>query len=303
MTLHEIELAAENYKQIYNRIADNIHAGVDVAESWKTLDAYVASTPMAVKAHANLICSATSPMTILKREAAWLSEAWVEGPVFIRGETGTGKDSLARICHGMQRRGKFFAVNCGAITPELFESEIFGHVRGAFTGATSSRGGILAAAEGGTVFFDEIGDLRRDMQVKLLRVLENRTYRAVGSDTEARVEDVKFIFATHVDVSDPAKFRPDLFYRLAVHLLEIPRGTCKLDQVAIVEHYLEPDDAATFCMAHRLPRELPGNHRELTGLLRRWIHRQEVAKRQAGARHERPLPRRYRTKVGTPLAR
>ena len=145
--------------------------------------------------------------------------------VLIEGESGTGKELVAQAMHRLSgRRGNFAAINCGAITAELFESELFGHVKGAFTGALQARDGLFSYARGGTVFLDEIAEMPLAMQAKLLRVLEQRTIRPVGSNREVAV-DVRMIAATNHDLAATVAeglFREDLYHRLNVISLEVP---------------------------------------------------------------------------------
>ena len=152
--------------------------------------------------------------------------AQCEAPVLLTGETGTGKELCAQALHYLSRRaGKpFLPVNCGALPVELFESELFGHLKGAFTGAWAAQPGLIADAEGGTLFLDEIDSLSLGAQVKLLRFLEDRSYRAVGSG-RPRQADVWILAATNVELVQKVRegvFRPDLFYRLAVLTLLLP---------------------------------------------------------------------------------
>src|SRR5207244_12146816 len=142
------------------------------------------------------------------------------------GESGTGKELVARMIHesGARREGPFIAVNCGAIPTELMESELFGHKRGSFTGAVTDKKGLVQSAEGGTLFLDEVADLPLHMQVKLLRVVQEKTVRPVGESREEAV-DVRILSATHKNLADlvaDGRFREDLFYRINVIELRVP---------------------------------------------------------------------------------
>jgi two-component system response regulator PilR (NtrC family) len=149
-----------------------------------------------------------------------------QAPVHICGESGTGKELVARLVHesGSRREGPFVAVNCGAIPTELMESELFGHKRGSFTGAVADKRGLVQSAEGGTLFLDEVADLPLHMQVKLLRVVQEKTVRPVGESREETV-DVRILSATHKNLADlvaEGRFREDLFYRINVIELRVP---------------------------------------------------------------------------------
>ena len=203
--------------------------------------------------------------------------------VLLQGESGTGKEVAARALHQMSPRAArtFVPVNCAAIAAELIESELFGHVKGAFTGASETRNGLFYYAHGGTLFLDEIGELPLSMQTKLLRVLEERKLRPVGSEKEVPV-DVRIIAATNRDLSaevSAGRFRQDLFYRLAVVDLQIPPLRERADDVPdLVRHFmgllstqlgvaslpLPPDALAALS---RYP--WPGNVRELKNFVER----------------------------------
>jgi len=149
-----------------------------------------------------------------------------QAPVYISGESGTGKELAARLIHELgPRAGRpFVAVNCGAIPEQLMESEFFGHKKGSFTGAVQDKDGLFKAADGGTLFLDEVGDLPLQMQVKLLRAIQERSIRPVGSQTEIKV-DVRILCATHKDLQElvrQGRFRQDLYYRLNVIQLHMP---------------------------------------------------------------------------------
>jgi len=172
-------------------------------------------------------------------------------PALVLGESGTGKELVARAIHqyGSRADGPFVAVNCGALPRELVESELFGHVKGAFTGATSHRKGAFREASGGTLFLDEIGDLTPEAQVRFLRVLEISRVRPVGADREEPV-DVRVVAATHRDLAaemEAGRFREDLFFRLSVGLVRVPPLRARREDIPLLaEHLLQlsvPDRA------------------------------------------------------------
>ena len=203
--------------------------------------------------------------------------------VLITGESGTGKEVVARQIHEKSgRKGPFVAVNCGAIPENLLESELFGHERGAFTGAVSARAGRFEQAKGGTFFLDEIGDMPTVMQVKLLRVLEERVIERVGSADSIPV-DVRLIAATHRDLPkriEAGKFREDLYYRLSVFPIEIaPLRDRPGDVAPLVDefiHRLGMDDSVSLQISRDAMKVLesyawPGNVRELANLIERLV--------------------------------
>jgi DNA-binding NtrC family response regulator len=165
-------------------------------------------------------------------------------PIVIRGESGVGKDIIARFIHegGRSRTGKFVALNAGAIAPHLQESELFGHVKGAFTDADRDREGLVQVADQGTLFLDEVGEMSPQLQVKLLRFLQNGEYRRVGENI-TRTSDARVISATNKDLAEEVKegrFRRDLFYRLCAVVIEIPPLRDRPDDIPLLmEHFLK----------------------------------------------------------------
>ncbi|GJM11669.1 MAG: sigma-54-dependent Fis family transcriptional regulator [Pseudohongiella sp.] len=204
--------------------------------------------------------------------------------VLLLGESGTGKEIVARAIHklSMRAEGPFVAVNCGAIPPELLESELFGHEKGSFTGATNSRRGRFELAEGGTLFLDEIGDMPMPMQVKLLRVLQERTFERVGG-MKTIASNVRLVAATHQDLEqriEQGEFRTDLFYRLNVFPIKLPPLRKRTSDIPLLlNEFAEKislqlgkpkaisfDDSALDALAKH---PLPGNVRELENLVER----------------------------------
>ena len=184
--------------------------------------------------------------------------------VLIEGETGCGKELVARAIHKMSKRsGAFVPVNCGSISPELLESELFGHVKGAYTGAHSSREGLFSYAQDGTLFLDEISEMPLAMQAKLLRVLEHNVVRPVGSDREHPV-NTRVIAATNrqlLQQVETGRFRRDLFYRLNVLRISVPPLRDRREDIAELAEYFSRDLAATMSVP-----AVPFNHAEITRL-------------------------------------
>ncbi|MGE0432167.1 MAG: sigma-54-dependent transcriptional regulator [Planctomycetota bacterium] len=241
-------------------------------------------------------------------EVFYLSErvARTASTILVQGESGTGKELIAKAIHfNSPRRDKpFVAVNCGVLNDNLLESELFGHVKGAFTGAHASRKGLFEEAHGGTLFLDEIGDVTPAMQVKLLRVLQEREIKPVGSN-ESRKVDVRVIAATHRNLREmvaAGEFREDLFYRVAVITIDVPPLRERVDDIPrlaahFINHFCKlqgmaprtiSPDALTLLMNH----QWPGNVRELENVIERAVYIGTTAQIQPadlpGEFHKRP---------------
>jgi two-component system response regulator PilR (NtrC family) len=206
-----------------------------------------------------------------------------QAPVHISGESGTGKELVARMIHesGPRGDGPFVPINCGAIPTELMESEFFGHKKGSFTGAVADKKGLIQSAEGGTLFLDEVADLPLHMQVKLLRVIQEKTVKPVGEVAEILV-DVRILSATHRDLSDlvaQREFREDLYYRINVIELNVPPLRARGDDILkLAQHILaelaaaqgvEPPRLGAAAQSALLGYPFPGNVRELENILER----------------------------------
>jgi transcriptional regulator with PAS, ATPase and Fis domain len=211
--------------------------------------------------------------------------AATEATVLIMGESGSGKELVARAVHAQSARAErpFIPVNCGAIPGELLESEMFGHERGAFTGAIGQRAGMFQLANGGTIFLDEVGEMSPTLQVKLLRVLQDRQIRPVGSDRVFKV-DVRVLAASNKDLAqevESGSFREDLFYRLQViPIVMPPLRERRSDIPLLIHHFLEkhnrkrpglPVRLSEETMVHLWEYDWPGNVRELENLLERVV--------------------------------
>ncbi len=232
-----------------------------------------------------------------------------DSTILISGETGTGKGLVARAIHGhsLRAQNSFVSINCGAIPETLLESELFGHVKGAFTGATANKTGKFEQAHGGTIFLDEIGDMSPDLQVKLLRVLEEGEFEPVGSNRTVHA-DVRVIAATHRDLEarvSQGRFREDLYYRLYVIPLALPSLCARGEDILLLaEHFLAHFNERTQssvsgfskpARAALMRHAWPGNVRELRNLVERL-----VVLKPEGAIEEEDLPVKIR---GGALAR
>ncbi|MGP2484345.1 two-component system response regulator GlrR [Pantoea eucalypti] len=225
-----------------------------------------------------------SPLMIKLLEQAHMV-AQSDVSVLINGQSGTGKEMLAQAIHAASpRNGKpFVAINCGALPEQLLESELFGHAKGAFTGAVSAREGLFKAAGGGTLFLDEIGDMPQPLQVKLLRVLQERKVRPLGSDHDSEI-DVRIISATHRDLPkamEKKEFREDLFYRLNVVNLKIPALHQRTEDIPLLANHLLRQAAerhkpqirsfSVDAMKRLMAASWPGNVRQLVNVIEQCV--------------------------------
>jgi DNA-binding NtrC family response regulator len=211
--------------------------------------------------------------------------ASTDSTVLISGDSGTGKELLARYIHAHSKRAQapFIAINCGALSEELLANELFGHVKGAYTGATDNRAGLIEAAQHGTLFLDEIGEMSLAMQVKLLRVIQEREVQRLGSTTPIAV-DIRLITATHrnlpADVAS-GRFRQDLFFRLNVIGLHLPPLATRREDIPLLAYYFlrkhslrmgrNLDSIATQAMTALMDYAYPGNVRELENIIERGV--------------------------------
>ncbi|MCC7082987.1 MAG: sigma-54-dependent Fis family transcriptional regulator, partial [Burkholderiales bacterium] len=239
-----------------------------------------------------------------------------QAPVYISGESGVGKELVARLVHdsGPRHGGPFVPVNCGAIPGELMESELFGHKRGAFTGAVADSKGLVQSAEGGTLFLDEVADLPLHMQVKLLRVIQEKTVRPVGESRELPV-DVRILSATHKDLAllvAQGRFREDLYYRINVIELRVPPLRERVEDIpdlaeAIVERLarrlqIDPPSLSPEALGRLEPYPFPGNVRELENVLERAMTLCDGNTIDAGDIQLRDLAQPRRVRSGEPAS-
>lgn len=223
----------------------------------------------------------TNAMNLLRKQIAKLARS--QAPIYISGESGSGKELVARMIHdqGPHKDAPFIPVNCGAIPSELMESEFFGHTKGSFTGADADKQGLFQAANGGTLFLDEVADLPLPMQVKLLRGIQEKAIRPIGSQQEIPV-DVRILSATHKDLAHEVEadnFRQDLYYRINVIELKVPSLRERIDDIPELAHHLLARISADYDMPTPEISEnaltslknydFPGNVRELENILER----------------------------------
>ena len=262
---------------------DFLQKPIDLAQLRSLVDSALKISDMVKadnSAQVNLI-GESKPMGILREQINKLSRS--QAPIYVSGESGSGKEVAARLIHflGPRSAGPFVPVNCGAIPSELMESEFFGHVKGSFTGATADKQGLFQAASGGTLFLDEVADLPLAMQVKLLRAIQEKAARPVGSQSED-VTDVRILSATHKKLSEEVasgRFRQDLFYRLNVIELRMPALREHLDDIpALAQASLQRLSQEYNSIAPRISTaamqtlqaySFPGNVRELENVLER----------------------------------
>lgn len=257
---------------------------VDRDALYKAIDEALAqSSPSADESWRESIVTRSPIMLRLLEQANMVAQSDVS--VLINGQSGTGKEVLAQAIHGASPRGKkaFIAINCGALPEQLLESELFGHAKGAFTGAVSSREGLFQAATGGTLFLDEIGDMPLSLQVKLLRVLQERKVRPLGSNHDVDV-DVRIISATHRDLPkamEKGEFREDLFYRLNVVGLKLPTLSERSEDIPLLANHLLRVAAqrhkpfvrsfSTDALKRLMAASWPGNVRQLVNVIEQCV--------------------------------
>jgi two-component system response regulator GlrR len=255
---------------------------VDKDALYKAIDdALEQSAPTTDERWRQAIVTRSPLMERLLEQAGMVAQSDVS--VLINGQSGTGKEIVAQAIHNASpRRDKpFVAINCGALPEQLLESELFGHARGAFTGAVSNREGLFQAAEGGTLFLDEIGDMPVALQVKLLRVLQERKVRPLGSNRDIDI-DVRIISATHRDLPMArGEFREDLFYRLNVVNLKIPPLAERTEDIPLLANHLLRQSAdrhkpfvrafSTDAMKRLMAAKWPGNVRQLVNVIEQCV--------------------------------
>ncbi|MCB9781160.1 MAG: sigma-54-dependent Fis family transcriptional regulator [Alphaproteobacteria bacterium] len=280
-----VERAMQERRARTRKPAPSLDASPGSAPSGATSSDPASSDPASSNgAHPALAPLVGASPALARVKARVLRAAHVDAPVLIRGPSGAGKELVARAVHETSARADrpFVAVNCTALPAALLESELFGHDRGAFTGATTARKGLFVEADGGTLFLDEIGDMPVELQSRLLRVLEERRVRPVGSDKDRPV-DIRLVSATHQPLEQrvaEGRFRADLLFRLDVLTIDLPPLSARPEDVpALVAHFLAAaraawpglalarlDDEALAAMA---ARPWPGNVRQLRNAVQR----------------------------------
>lgn len=257
---------------------------VDKDALYKAIDeALEQRSPATDEAWRQAIVTRSPLMLRLLEQAGMVAQSDVS--VLINGQSGTGKEIVAQAIHNASPRHDkpFVAINCGALPEQLLESELFGHARGAFTGAVSNREGLFQAAEGGTLFLDEIGDMPVALQVKLLRVLQERKVRPLGSNRDIEI-NVRIISATHRDLPKAmarGEFREDLFYRLNVVNLKIPPLSERTEDIPLLANHLLRQSADRYkpfvrafssdAMKRLMAAKWPGNVRQLVNVIEQCV--------------------------------
>jgi len=257
---------------------------VDRDALYKAIDEALAQrAPVSDDRWREAIVTRSPQMLRLLEQAHMVAQSDVS--VLINGQSGTGKEVLAQAIHAASPRAQkpFVAINCGALPEQLLESELFGHAKGAFTGAVSAREGLFKAAEGGTLFLDEIGDMPPALQVKLLRVLQERKVRPLGSNNDIDI-DVRIISATHRDLPKAMEknaFREDLFYRLNVVNLKIPALHQRTEDIPLLANHLLRQTAerhkpqirsfSVDAMKRLMSASWPGNVRQLVNVIEQCV--------------------------------
>ncbi|EPL6453424.1 MULTISPECIES: two-component system response regulator GlrR [Providencia] len=258
---------------------------VDKDALYKAIDEALAlsSSPMSDEAWSSGIVTRSPLMIRLLEQAHMVAQSDVS--VLINGQSGTGKEVLAQAIHKASPRARkpFIAINCGALPEQLLESELFGHAKGAFTGAVSNREGLFFAASGGTLFLDEIGDMPMPLQVKLLRVLQERKVRPLGSNRDLDI-DVRILSATHRNLPkamEKNEFREDLYYRLNVVNLRIPALNERAEDIPLLANHLLRESASRHkpfvrsfssdAMKCLMTATWPGNVRQLVNVIEQCV--------------------------------
>ncbi|EBH9976000.1 two-component system response regulator GlrR [Salmonella enterica subsp. arizonae serovar 40:z36:-] len=257
---------------------------IDKDALYKAIDEALEQTaPATDDSWRNSIVTRSPLMLRLLEQAHMVAQSDVS--VLINGQSGTGKEIFAQAIHNASPRSNkpFVAINCGALPEQLLESELFGHARGAFTGAVSNREGLFQATEGGTLFLDEIGDMPTPLQVKLLRVLQERKVRPLGSNRDIDI-DVRIISATHRDLPKAmarGEFREDLYYRLNVVSLKIPALAERTEDIPLLANHLLRQSAqrhkpfvrafSTDAMKRLMTASWPGNVRQLVNVIEQCV--------------------------------
>jgi two-component system response regulator PilR (NtrC family) len=263
---------------------DFVSKPVDLAQLRSLVDTALKLEPMSAGSAGNadtVLIGRSQAMLQMRKQIAKLARS--QAPIYICGESGSGKEVVARMIHeqGPRASGPFVPVNCGAIPSELMESEFFGHRKGSFTGAVTDKEGLFQAAHGGTLFLDEVADLPLPMQVKLLRAIQEKAVRPVGSQQESAI-DVRLLSATHKDLArlvEAGDFRQDLYYRINVIELRVPSLRERQEDIGLFATHIlnamareyggEPPRISDDAMAALQAYSFPGNVRELENILER----------------------------------